>query len=168
MATNASQKTDAGTSTVAFNRPFRTDSDFSLTATVNLISDSSVGEYNTDFVGMVISTVPAAELAAKQLIPWNGPGSPDHAGFGSADVKWQTAFGTQAFDSSDNEFPSLTHWATNYAHLDVVRQTIGKNQDNINSNSLFYTDKWNRSLNRQYDGKYDHSHHTVTYSVVKD
>lgn len=117
---------------------------------------------------MVISTVPAAELAAKQLIPWNGPGSPDHAGFGSADVKWQTAFGTQAFDSSDNEFPSLTHWATNYAHLDVVRQTIGKNQDNINSNSLFYTDKWNRSLNRQYDGKYDHSHHTVTYSVVKD
>ena len=81
------KKTDAGTSSVAFNRPFRTDSDFSLTATVNLISDSSVGEYNTDFVGMVISTVPAAELAAKQLIPWNGPGSPDHAGFVSADVK---------------------------------------------------------------------------------
>lgn len=158
--------TDEGTSSVAFNRPFDTSADFSFTTTVNLSSDSSGGEYNTDFVGMVISTVPSANLADEQLIPWTGTGSPDHAGYGSAHVKWQTAFGTQAFDPSENWFPILR--PEQFAHRDVVRQTMGTNQNTISGKSIFYTSSWNRNLTRKYNVKYDHSAHKVSYSLVTD
>lgn len=146
-----SRDTDSGSSSVAFNRPFDLSQDFHVIAHSNLASDDHV-RFNTDLMGLVITTTKPEKLADTQVIKFK-----QNAGYATDDVKWQVVLGTQADMGSDRN-----------AHSNVVRET----KSGVKSNEIINTFRTSndyfkpvKDINETYDIRYDHGTGYVTFSV---
>jgi len=147
-----------GFSSAAFERPLRTDRDFSL-KTHGYITSKNNYLYTSDFLGVALSTASAEKLSSAQT-----GGVKGNAGYATKDVAWQTTFGTQAFGETYYG-PVNWGWGINKMdHYNFVRTTIAGAKDPVKQ-TKFSTSNWSaKPIDQQYDVSYDATTRRVTYT----